>query len=268
MHSLRMQGLASAAGLDMPNGRQLMLAVLLVMVAFNTSFWTLSLEARWYLLLPPTLLLQRHVRTAGLVVIAVVVSVAAMLLSNRLSPRVQVIVGPLPLYLPLFVLGIAAAEMVSSRKLSREAAFCVRHARWGLVLSLLLIAWFTPAVPEAGFPYRRIIPAGLLAFFLLLLALYDDRVKQWLSWRPLTAIGLFSYSLYLTHLPLIHGLHAVTERAHWSPAAKLGFYEGLVMPACVLIGYLFYRVAEKPFLRRQPVRQQQQVASRPQCRAA
>jgi peptidoglycan/LPS O-acetylase OafA/YrhL len=128
----------------------------------------------------------------------------------------------------------------------------VRHARWGVAVSLLLLACFTPAEPDMAFRYRRLIPAGLFSFFLVLLAIHDPTARRLFAFRPLRAVGLFSYSLYLIHGPIIDLTYVVTKGRGWPEPVQFFFYQGLVLPICVLAGYLFYRVAEKPFLKRRP----------------
>ena len=53
-------------------------------------------------------------------------------------------------------------------------------------------------------------------------------------------VGLFSYSLYLWHLPIIHG--------------DVPIFQGvpllLVVPAAFLVAYLSYQFVERPFLKR------------------
>src|SRR5690606_25807619 len=66
-------------------------------------------------------------------------------------------------------------------------------------------------------------------------------VSAWLSWRPVTYIGLISYSLYLWHWPLIVFFEYISgtkiELAH-VPALLL---------ASLALGALSYRFIEQPF---------------------
>jgi peptidoglycan/LPS O-acetylase OafA/YrhL len=56
-------------------------------------------------------------------------------------------------------------------------------------------------------------------------------VKSNFSWKPLAGLGLCSYSLYLTHEFVIGTIPAI-----------------IVLPACILFAYGFYRLFEKPFM--------------------
>ena len=170
----------------------------------NGSFWTLKIELRWYLLLPLLLVLHRRTKSVGLMGLAAVVSVAyALTLGAHPESKISNLVSPLPLYLPLFVAGIWIAEVFALGRPTRLEAALIRHARWGAGLSCLIVWIVTPSLSEQGFHHSRVVPGGLLASFLLLLLLYDPFIRKVLSWHPPVATGLFSYSLYLIHQPLI-----------------------------------------------------------------
>ena len=217
----------------------------------NGSFWTLKIELRWYLLLPLLLLLHRRTKSLGLLgASALVCLLYTLTLGKHPGTQVTNLVGPLPLFLPLFVAGIWIAEILAVGKPTRLELALIRHARWGVVFSCVLIWLVTPASPEQVIRYNRAIPGGLLASFMLLLTLYDPIFKKALAWRPLVSIGLFSYSLYLIHQPIIELIYSVVKPLGWSASVQFLFFQCIVSTAAVVLGYLFYRVAEKPFLRR------------------
>lgn len=74
-----------------------------------------------------------------------------------------------------------------------------------------------------------------------------------LSWRPLTALGVISYSLYIWHW----GIFLYLRRNHpdWSDGARTA----VGLASTLAVGYLSYRFVERPFLRR---RAQSGVTSR------
>jgi len=217
----------------------------------NGSFWTLKVELRWYLLLPLLLLLHRRTKSLGLMGVAIAVSLLySMTLGNKPDSRMSTLLSSLPIFLPLFAGGIWIAEMCATDNPSRIEKFLIRHARWGLLVALGLVAVWTPTVSENVIRYSRVVPGGLLAFFLLLLGLYDPSVRKLLSWRPLVAVGLFSYSLYLIHQPVVMLVYALTKSLGWSAPTQFLFFQVAVFSVCILLGYLFYLFAEKPFLRR------------------
>lgn len=111
---------------------------------------------------------------------------------------------------------------------------------------------FTPAHPGAPFTYARILPGGLFATFLLIAALFDPALRAILSWKPLVAVGLFSYSLYLIHYPVIAACYRLTAPWQWPEWQQLLVYQGIVLPVCLALAYAFYLVFERPFLKLAP----------------
>jgi len=61
-----------------------------------------------------------------------------------------------------------------------------------------------------------------------------------LAWRPLAALGIVSYSLYLWHLPVFEVLRRNTPA--WSPAARAL----VAVPVAVALAIASYRVVERP----------------------
>lgn len=245
--------LVESRALQLPPVRRLCLSFINPETDMNGSFWTLKVELRWYLLLPLLLLLHRRTKSLGLMGVAVLVSVIYALAAKP-GTQATNLISTLPLYLPLFVAGIWIAEMVAVGRPTRLELVLIRYARWGAVFSCVLIWLVTPPMPASDIRYDRVVPGGLLASFLLLLTLYDPALRRVLSWRPLVSIGLFSYSLYLIHQPMVEIAYAIVGPRGWPAYAEILFFQGAVPTGCVALGYLFYRVAEKPFLRRSPQR--------------
>lgn len=81
-------------------------------------------------------------------------------------------------------------------------------------------------------------------------------LQRVLSWRPLTFIGGFGYSLYLVHLPLLilfMGL-AHIARLHAVPDQLVNLcFVAFGLPIILLMSYGFFLAFERPFLRSQPV---------------
>jgi peptidoglycan/LPS O-acetylase OafA/YrhL len=65
--------------------------------------------------------------------------------------------------------------------------------------------------------------------------------------RPFKEIGTFSYSLYLTHVPV--GCYLLPYYLPWKLDRQLGpslVQDAILLSGTLLFAYLFYRVAEKP----------------------
>ena len=95
----------------------------------------------------------------------------------------------------------------------------------------------------------RLTFAFTFGFGLLLLYLYrhDAALSKLLLVRGLAAIGLFSYSLYLTHLLTLGIVNQMFRMTHLAASAHL-----LVLATCLvaaaLLARLFFHWFERPFL--------------------
>ena len=72
-----------------------------------------------------------------------------------------------------------------------------------------------------------------------------------LSWRPLVAVGSFSYSLYLTHFPLLMAIWAWARHIPYLAGHRHGAEAFLLLveaPACIALAYAFFLAFERPFL--------------------
>jgi peptidoglycan/LPS O-acetylase OafA/YrhL len=162
-------------------------------------------------------------------------------------------------YLGLFALGMCAAGIgFASRPL--ESALRER-VPWG-VLSALLLAlaalgasvlikfWFrhmplsdamvgaTTAVSLVYLTKHAVKPASTSRPFCL-------RV---LESAPLVAVGRFSYSLYLTHLPVVALLYFGLRRLALSASTEMLLLSVLSVPASLLFSYAFFWVFERRFV--------------------
>jgi peptidoglycan/LPS O-acetylase OafA/YrhL len=159
-----------------------------------------------------------------------------------------------PWYLGLFAMGCAAARYegaLSQRRLAFFRALTV--IAWGL--PAMLIVWGGNSFFQRNMAYLDTLigVATALTLFIMLNEVSDgrpSRVTRLLSWPPLVRIGLFSYSLYLVHAPLLHVLDR-TFTAVIAPGPEVMFIL-LVVSSPLIVGasYLFFLAFEKPCLTR------------------
>jgi peptidoglycan/LPS O-acetylase OafA/YrhL len=244
----QIEPLAQTRLLPVPSLRQFLYTFPLIAVWFNPAFWTLTVEVRWYATLPFCIKIARKIGVGLLLLFSVVLCAAFAMLESQLPGRIRFVVAQFPLFLPLFVMGIVLAAFYVRRPI-QIPAWIVPANRVALVAVIALVFWQTPAHPAANFNFHRIIPGGLLASSLMLGSLYDPFLRRLMSAWPLPGIGLFSYSLYLLHLPLIEICYQLTGSGNWSEWKQFLFYYGLILPACVGSAYAFYLIFERPFLR-------------------
>jgi peptidoglycan/LPS O-acetylase OafA/YrhL len=240
-HVLRLQDVGFAKPLS---GTQILASLGLQMTHLNPVFWSLCLEFRWYILFPVMLLLARK-RSAWLLL-------PFALLSTMITPDVQT--GMLAVlkvfsYLTAFIVGIIAAE-VHARPELRLHKILRKWAFGGVVLFGIVCALVIPTVtPAQRCGFREVLPTAGLFFFVVLWALeYQKRLPPPLN--VLRAVGVFSYSLYLVHLPLLELVQAVLKPEYWSPPMQGLLWIVLAPIAMTGMGYLFFLVAEKPFLKK------------------
>jgi peptidoglycan/LPS O-acetylase OafA/YrhL len=240
-----------------PGIHQLVYTIFLVSSSFNSSFWTLPLEWRWYFVFPLMILAWKPLRGVGVILAALLIAVVYIHgVEPRQSARMGFLLTMLPVFLPLFALGIYAAELCVSSKTTRVGQFLVRYAHWGILAALLPVAHWALWINTVGDGSHvdrwlpRIATWGTFWFFVVLAATREGTLKRFTSWRPLVLVGTFSYSLYLIHEPFLRTAAALVLPLHWTPGLQLLFSEVLLPVILVGLGYLFFLIAEKPFLRR------------------
>lgn len=105
-----------------------------------------------------------------------------------------------------------------------------------LVASLPLWLWH--------FDSFRDWPAAIACFLVVgacVLPLRTDPAVRALEWRPLAALGVASYSVYVWHMPLVKVLDGALG---WSYVPLLA----VSLVVCCVAALLSYRVVERPFL--------------------
>jgi peptidoglycan/LPS O-acetylase OafA/YrhL len=203
----------------------------------NGSFWTLAVEARWYVILPLALLLwSRNVRLFWFAFATVVVA-GRFTMASSLDM----------LMLPGFLLGIAAAQVAVDGRRVRLWAFAGLAATIALALpiSLSQVPGVWPIVGTNAI--ATIDRASLLwevaAFCFILLAVSSRRLRAMLGLGPIAFIGAASYSIYLVHQP-------ATMLA--AGAVRSGVSQPELFAVCLAVslagGIAFWAVFERPIV--------------------
>ncbi|MEI9938009.1 MAG: acyltransferase [Pseudomonadota bacterium] len=162
-------------------------------------------------------------------------------------------------YLGLFGLGMCAAGIgFASRPSERWLRERVpwRKVYWGMLaavgcgVTVLIKHWFR------FMPYSDALVGATTASALLYLtphALRPGLPHKPLLLRifesgPLVALGRFSYSLYLTHLPIVALCYFALHRLGLSPNAEMLSLILLSLPLSLLFSYAFFWVFERRFV--------------------
>ena len=209
--------------------------------SLNYPLWSVAVECQIYLCMPLIVLALRRIGNGWTLSGAVVLG---LLLHVGLRGRLDT---AMPWYLALFTMGAVAA-----REAARPRAFWrpLAGGLWALILVVIVArgkAFFSLYLPYAD------LLIGLAAA-LTMAATFGDaaaqkfRLTRWLSWPPLVRVGLFSYSLYLVHAPLLHACDLVLTRLlHPGPVAMFLLLLGMT-PLIVAAAYGFHRLFERPFM--------------------
>ena len=216
----------------------------------NRAFWSIAVEAQLYLLFPLLLLLLRR-RGALVMVAAATLVVAAIGIAAPHVARLDALVIQSPPDLAaLFAVGILAAGIVVAGERRRSwpwawlgvaAAAPVLTAAWwqGSVWTLDHLIWVDLALGP-----------GIACLLAAIVTGRPARLVRSLDVRPMRSLGLSSYSLYLTHAPIVVVLYekVVAGRVgHGGPSFLLAL--AVIVPVTVVFARGFAAVFELPFQR-------------------
>jgi peptidoglycan/LPS O-acetylase OafA/YrhL len=214
----------------------------------NAAFWSMAVEAQLYLLFPLLLLIVR--RRGAIVMVATVTLVVAAV--GILGPHVSrldtfVIQSP-PDLAALFAVGVLSAGIVGASTARRAwpwawlalaAAVPVLATIWwqGSVWTLDSLFWVDLALGPAIACLLAGLATGRPAPLLRLL-----------DARPMRNLGASSYSLYLTHAPIVVVVHKLIVAGRVSQGVPAFLVTlALVLPLTIVFARVFASVFEAPF---------------------
>jgi peptidoglycan/LPS O-acetylase OafA/YrhL len=202
------------------------------------SFWTLAIEFRWYLAFP--LVLALYVRSQRAFLSLLVACIVAFNLTSLRAIDVAT--------LPAFMLGIVAADwQIAGHRLRRYAPMLFLVA---LDLALVLEPYSSEPsrlgrADDVGFFVQTNLGWQLASFSLVVAAGALPALRRLFEWRPLCAVGVAAYSIYLTHQPVEYAWGQSAGR-HAAPFVHLAVDLGL----SIAVGFAFWYVGERPFVER------------------
>ncbi|MET9629205.1 acyltransferase [Lentzea sp. NPDC006480] len=212
----------------------------------NGAFWSIAIEWQIYFLFPLVLWFRRKLGPVWMVAIFTTGVIASQLVGENVDP-LHGLLNFTPQFLALFVFGVAAADVVRSHEVPRwigwagaacYAAFIVTAVAMGSV-------W----VDHAYFWIDLLLGAGTACVLAALAGGHFEPLKDLLAHKIFSGVGLFSYSVYLVHLPLLWLTdHFVVEHLVSDKFARFGLLLVLGLTAVLGGSYLFHRVFERPFL--------------------
>jgi len=198
--------------------------------------WSLAVEEQFYLIWPALLLfLMRWPRPAILLGALLTITVVSIVLSEIFLPTHPAAV----FYLLPFRMGeLAIGAMCVWLRPARAAPVWVREAVT-LIAFAAIAASIVLYTEETPFPGVASLPPVLATAAIIALGA-SPVAGAVLSWRPVVAIGLISYSMYLVHWPILVFLRAETLS---DPSALQA--AGVVL-VTIAVSTLMYWVIERP----------------------
>jgi peptidoglycan/LPS O-acetylase OafA/YrhL len=244
---------------------------------YNGPFWTLAVEAQFYVLLPLMALLVARVcgrrrspsRIAGGILVLIALALALRLVDTlviaSLPPNQPLTTSPGGIfvlatfgmqgkYLEVFAVGMLCA-LLYVLSVERKMLATRQIRRLGLAALAVTVLCMALAIPRVDLAGLMVVPGthwgaqeigypllvGLGFGGMVLAILWGGTwIRFPFEFAPMRTIGLISYSLYLWHLPIIHG--DVPLFAHRPVIGVLG--------GAFLVAYLSYQFVERPFLKR------------------
>lgn len=222
----------------------------------NYVLWSISVEWRIYFLFPVLIYCWR--RFGPLQTVGVTAAVSTLLLIPLGYTPIDHTAGGVSVqYYGLFAFGMLAAGLGHSSEpvLARWRRVVPWPVLW-VALSAVVLAGDKGYVHQIRLPWQVEDVLVGLATLCLLVAVTPGESRdscRWLrnalGWRPLAFVGMFSYSLYLVHAPVLELIWVyVVHPLHLAPARALMLFGVVGMIVVVGVAYLFFLVCERPFI--------------------
>ena len=214
----------------------------------NRAFWSMAVEAQLYILFPLLLLMVR--RWGAVVMVATVTFVVATvgILAPHYPHLDRLVIQSPPDLAALFAVGVLTAGIVGASRGRRSwpwgrlalatAAPVVAIIWWqGSVWTLDHLLWVDLALG----PAVACLLAGLATG-------HATPLRRLLDTRPIRSLGTSSYSLYLTHAPIVVIVYEKVVAGRFRqgvPAFLVSL--ALVVPLTIVFARVFAAVFETPF---------------------
>lgn len=222
------------------------------------SLWTLALEFQLYILFPVLVEAYRRFPARGVLLVVFLFctlfrfwSAKLLAVHGNYNPH-----DPIGYCLAYSVMGRCfefALGMFLARCLADLYAKGQTGLRWtdGLFVGVVTLISLAEFKRNHGAHFLTLTDAMLgLCFAVLFVAAGkpNSLAHRLLSGRAIVAIGIFSYSIYLVHLPLVFFFGDIARRYHFTNTQQIAYACLFVAPLMILTGYVFHRLFERPFM--------------------
>jgi peptidoglycan/LPS O-acetylase OafA/YrhL len=169
----------------------------------NTAFWSMAVEAQLYLAFPLLLLMVRRWGAIAMVAAVTLVVGAVGIIGPHVSRLDTFVLQSPPDLAALFAVGILAAGIVGASKARRSWPWA--WLALAAVTPVLAVIWWQGSAWTLDHLFWVDLSLGP-AIACLLAGLATGRpapLLRLLDTRPIRSLGSCSYSLYLTHAPIV-----------------------------------------------------------------
>lgn len=234
--------------------------------SINPPFWTIAVEAQFYVLLPLFFVLSRRMNmtaTAVLIVSLALASYAAhvWMVGVWLGGTDSLSVGPgvlspvleysLLAHLPHFLLGVLAggsflylSQFDTPRTGIADMVSWVSLVGIALVLSTPIDDWLRIPYGRYNLPY---VP--LLIVMLITTAPFSRLMRKVLDGFPLRHLGLISYGVYLYHFPVLHVTARYLARISIDVQKEWWLLGAISLGLTIAVATASYLIVERPLIR-------------------
>lgn len=231
---------------------------------FNGPTWSVGCEIGFYLLFPSLLSVVRRVRLRqamiGMVVLTVVAAIFPVMYAKGIFPgmaerygweygfnidqRLNHAIRMWPIFrLPEFLIGMLVAVVVRRKPVWDTVE---KVLLGGLLFASAFLFWTLgqDASLTRALIVQQVAPVPFFAVGLLALALAKGERPRFLAAPLLVMLGEASYSLYLLHVPVKHGLTFFEQKVGIDPTQPAMIVASLVIT--ILVSLLAFRYIEAP----------------------
>jgi peptidoglycan/LPS O-acetylase OafA/YrhL len=215
----------------------------------NGAFWSIAVEAQLYFFFPLLLLTLR--RAGAVVMLGVTTAIVALI--GILAPHSSIVdffTRFTPQFAALFAAGVVAAGIVRAGDKWQR----VRWHWWAFAAAVpvvALIAVMGAVWTTSNFLWVDLAAGPAVCLLLVAVATRQPAPLVWLlDTRPIRSLGSFSYSLYLTHAPIVVAVCTfVVAPTLGTGMAAFGLTLLICVPLTVGFARVFAAVFEIPFQR-------------------
>ena len=217
----------------------------------NAAFWSMAVEAQLYLVFPLLLAMVRRWSAIAMVAIVTLVVAAVGIVGPHVAHISTFVIQSPPDLAALFAIGVVSAGIVATGSARRSWPW--PWLAFGAAAPVLATVWWRGSVWTLDHLFWVDLALGpAIACLLVGLATGDAggraSILRLLDARPMRSLGSSSYSLYLTHAPIVVIVYEkiVAGRVPQGVPAFVATL-ALVLPLTIVFARVFASVFELPF---------------------